>query len=123
MSTDGPAQRALGRRKDTGQELREHALPRAVRPDYAKSLAALYREVDIYKDGVVEGHAHIPKVYNLLSAPDLAAEFQVHLAPFQHRALDLVHLVYLALLVARLLDVAFVRDETCPELETSDRLL
>ena len=48
---------------------------------------------------------------------------QSDFAPLEHRPLDLLHPVDLPLLVARLLDVALVRDSVRPVLKAPDRLL
>ena len=53
----------------------------------------------------------------------VAAHLEGHLPPLEDRPLDLVHPVDLALLVARLLDVALVDHAVRPVLEAPDRLL
>ena len=52
-----------------------------------------------------------------------AAQLERDPAPLEHRPVDLLHPVDLALLVARLLDVALVDDAARPVLEAPDRLL
>ena len=124
MSIDGTCPAfALGRGEDAGEELREHALARAVRPDYPEAFAARDGKVDTDQYGViVEGHARLVEFDHLPPTPGPAAKFQPYLAALQHGAFDLVHAVDLALLVAGLLDVTFVYDQVGPELEAPDRL-
>jgi hypothetical protein len=123
MSMDGPAQRALRRGEDAGEELGEDALARAVRPDYTEALAARDGKVNTDEHGViVEGHARIVEFEHLIAAPRPAAKLQPYLASLQHGAFYFVHAVDLALVVAGLLDVTFVHDHAGPELEAPDRL-
>src|SRR4051794_35541676 len=56
------------------------------------------------------------------SPPRTAPRSESPILPLEHRALDLVHRVDLALLHARLTDVALVRNEIGPLPEAPDRL-
>ena len=53
----------------------------------------------------------------------MRSELQADAAPLQHRPLDLLHPIDLALLVAGLLDVTLVDDPMRPVLEAADRFL
>ena len=102
--------------------LQEHALAGAVRADEADALAVNDRQVDIVQDGVVaEAHAQAAELEDALAAADVRAQTQGDPAPLEHRPLDLLHPVDLALLVARLLDVALVDDAVRPVLEAARR--
>ena len=64
-----------------------------------------------------------PQRHDLVAAALGAAHLERDLAPLEHRLVDLVHAIDLALLVPRLGDVALVHDEPRPVLEPPDRLL
>src|SRR6185437_17075951 len=53
----------------------------------------------------------------------MGAQCQRHAPPLQDGALDLLHAINLALLVARLLDMTLIHDDAGPELEARNRLL
>ena len=74
-------------------------------------------------DVVAELHPDVAELEDALAAALVRVQLQPDLAPLQHGPLDLVHPVDLALLVARLLDVALVDDAVRPVLEAADRRL
>src|SRR5260221_9764225 len=94
-----------GRRLElTGDQPREHALARAVGADDADPLAAHHgqRYVDQHRL-LVKGGVHAAKLDHALATAPLAAQAKPHLAALEHRPLDLLHALDLALLDARLL--------------------
>src|SRR5829696_3085571 len=114
---------SLRRGEDASEKLREHALARAVRPDYTEALAARDCKVDTDQDWViVEGHARLLEFDDLLATPRSAAEFEPYLAPLQHGTFDLVHAVDLTLFVTDLFDVTLIYHQAGPEFEAPNRL-
>ena len=99
-----PAQRAPGARLQVaGQHAHEHGLAGAVGADDADALAAHHHEVDVEQHGVVaERDVDALEREHALAAADAAAQRERHPAALEHRALDLLHLVDLHLLDARL---------------------
>ena len=72
------------------------------------------------QDGV---EVDAPQLDDAVAAARRAAQRERHLAPLEHRALDLLHPVDPPLGVSRALDVAFVDDAVGPVLEPPDRVL
>ena len=102
--------------------LQEHALAGAVRADEADALAVHHRQLDAGQhDVLAELHADMAQLEDALAAALVRVQAKRDLAPLEHRALDLLHPVDLALLVPRLLDVPLVDDPVRPVLEPPDR--
>ena len=115
---------AGGRRELTGDEAGEHTLAGAVGAYDADPLAAHDRQRDIEQDRfVVVCGVHVPQLDDALAAAALAAQLQAHLAALEHRSVDSVHAVDLALLHARGHDEALVVALVEPLLEAADHLL
>src|SRR5215213_8596292 len=113
----------LRRREDACEELRQDALPCAVGPDHTDPLAARDREVHADENRLLaEGHARLAKLQHLLAAPDVLAESEPDLVPFQDRAVHLLHALDLALLDPGLAGVSLVLRVLSPLLEAPDRL-
>ena len=115
---------ALGRLELADDRLQEHALAGAVCADEADALAVHDRQLDVREhDVLAELHADVAQLEDALTAPLVRVQAECDLAPLEHGPFDLLHAVDLALLVARLPDVALVGDPARPELEAPDRLL
>ena len=106
---------ALGRLELAHDRLQQDALAGAVRADEADPLAVHDRQLDVREhDVVAELHADVAQLEDALAAPLVRMQAERDLAPLEHGPLDLVHPVDLALLVARLPDVALVGDPAAP---------
>ena len=80
-----------------GQHPREHGLAGAVGPDHADALAARDHEVDVEQHRVLaEREVGLLERDHALPAARGAAQLERHLAPLEHRPVDLVHRVDLA---------------------------
>ena len=102
--------------------LQQDALAGAVGAHEADALAVHHRQLEIRKhDVVAELDACVPQLEDALAAARMRVQAQRDLAPLQHWPIDLLHPVDLPLLVACLLDVAFVDDPVRPVLEAPDR--
>ena len=106
----GPTQRVpLRGSRLAGQHARQHGLAGAVRADHADPLAARDHELDVEQHRVLaEREVGLLERDHALAAADGAAQLERHLAPLEHRPVDLLHLVDLHLLHARLRGVALV---------------
>ena len=109
---------AAVRRPLAGQQREQHRLPGAVRADDADALAVLDDEVGVPNDRPpLQTDARALEPDRDRPATDPRTERQRHPPPLQDRPLHLVHAVDLPLLVPGLLDMAFIDDDACPELE------
>src|SRR6185295_3471834 len=106
------------------QQLHEDALTLSVAADHTDPLTAHHGQVDAGQDPPpAEVGVDAVQLDHALAAALRTAQPEGHLASLQHRPLDLLHPVDLALLVARLANVALVGDPAGPQLEPADRLL
>ena len=83
-----------------------------------------HAQVDPEQDRhLVEGDGNVAQLEGALASALVRSQLQANAAPLQHRPLDLLHAVDLALLVAGLLDVPLVDDPVRPILEATNRVL